>query len=333
MVHALTEELVRRGHEVTLFASGDSITSAQLISITPKALREMKIKDLYGINMWAMLNVGLAYQMQDQFDIIHDHTGYLSLAAANISKTPVVATMHGSFNSSNSKIYQALRNPYVVTISKSQRVVPNLNYAGTVYNGLDMKNYPFADTHDGYLLFVGRICLEKGTHFAVEVAQMLGLPLIIAAKLESTDVPYFREYIEPFLSEQIKWIGEVTEEERNKLMSRALCFLHPATWREPFGLVLIEAMACGCPVIAFNKGSIPELVNNGQTGYVVSDAEEMAEAIIKIDQIDRAQCRKHALQNFSAEKMTDGYEEIYYRILSRAENGHRKNQFPLGIGL
>ena len=317
VVSALTEELVKRGHEVTLFASGDSLTKAKLESVYPRSLREAHLKDIYGINHWSLLNIGLAYELQDDFDIIHDHNAPISLPAANIASTPVVVTMHNAFNADNRKIFQTLRNPHIVTISQSQLYpVPNINHAGTVYNGLDMKHYPFSDENEGYLLFVGRISMEKGTHFAIEAAQQLDKRLIIAAKLENTDRAYFKEYVEPRLSDRIKWVGEVDEEERNKLMSKALCLLHPVTWREPFGLVLIEAMACGCPVVGFNRGSIPEIIKTGQTGYVVEDLEGMIDAVSAIDSIDRALCRSHALEHFSAEKMADGYEAVYKKILT-----------------
>ncbi len=323
MVHALTEELVKRGHEVTLFASGDSITSAKLISVYPKSMREAKLKDLYGLNVYTFLNVGLAYQMQDEFDIIHDHTNHIGLPAANISKTPAVFTMHGNFTIELRKIFQKLTKPYVVTISNAQtKYAPNLNYIGTVYNGLDMEYFPFSEEPDNYLLFVGRISMDKGVHFAIDVALYLDIPLIIAAKLDKADTNYYYNYIEPYLSENIKWIGEVDEEERNRLMSRALAFLHPVTWPEPFGLTLIESMACGCPVIAFNRGSIPEVVEDGRTGFVVNTLEEMIEAVGNIGQINRNECRQYALEKFNAKRMTDGYEEIYRKI-SEKNKRHR----------
>ncbi|OGE75344.1 MAG: hypothetical protein A3C85_02330 [Candidatus Doudnabacteria bacterium RIFCSPHIGHO2_02_FULL_48_21] len=316
MVHALTEELVNRGHDVTLFASGDSITSAKLVSVYPKALRAAKIKEIYGANVHTMLNIGLAYNRQKEFDIIHDHNSILSLPTANACETPVVMTMHAPYTGENRKIFQILRRPFQVSISQSQAyLAPGINHAGTVYNGLPMEHFPFSREHDGYLLFVGRISPEKGVHFAIETAQALNFPLIIAAKLEPTDKNYFYQYVEPHLSEQIQWIGEVDEKERNRLMSRAMCFLHAVTWREPFGLALIEAMACGCPAVAFNKGSIPEIIKNGKTGYVVQDLEGMVDAVSSIDNIDRETCRKYALTNFSAKKMADGYEVIYQKIL------------------
>lgn len=321
VVHALTEELVKRGHDVTLFASGDSITSAKLEFVFPRSLREARIKDLYGANPWTMLNIGHAYDMQDEFDIIHDHLAPLSLPTANIATTPVVATPHGPFNPDNRKIFQTLTSPHIVTISVSQSYpVPLLNYAGTVHNGLPMEHYPFSETHEEFLLFVGRISMEKGVHFAIETAQQLNLPLIIAAKLDKVDLSYFREYVEPHLSEDIKWIGEVNEDKRNELMSKAICFLHPVTWREPFGLTLVEAMACGCPIVAFDRGSIPEIIKHGETGFVVRDIEAMIDAVLNIRTINRKKCRDHALANFNDKKMTDGYEAIYKKILSEKEH-------------
>lgn len=324
VVYELTEELVKRGHDVTLFASGDSTTSAKLISVYPRALREIKMKDLYGPNAFTMLNIGLAYASQKEFDVIHDHNGHLSLPTANICSTPSVFTLHGPINAENRHIFQQLNRPYLATISKAQsKNTTGVNIIGTVYNGLNMENYPFSEENEGYLLFVGRISLEKGVHHAIQVAQYLNLPLIIAAKLESVDMQYFNEYIGPELSEQIKWIGEVTEEERNNLYSKALCFLHPVTWQEPFGLTLIEAMACGCPVVAFNKGSIPEIIADGKTGYVVNDTEEMIEAVTQIKKIDRKLCRAYTLENFNAKRMADGYEKIYQQIITKNQRQNK----------
>lgn len=316
VVHALTEELVRRGHEVTVFASGDSLTSGKLVSICPRSLREAKLRDIYGANIWTLHNIGLAYDRASEFDIIHDHCGYLSLPTANKSQTPVVMTMHGPFTVENRHIFRALRKPYIVTISKSQMIVSDINHAGTIYNGLELHEYPFSERHDGYLLFVGRISREKGVHNAIELAANMDVPLIIAAKLDDVDRPYYHEMIEPYLNDKIRWVGEVDEEERNRLMSRAMCFVHAITWREPFGLTLIEAMACGCPVIAFNYGSIPELVIHGKTGFVVNTMEEMLDTMSEIGSIQRHECRRHALEKFNASVMADGYEKLYQKILS-----------------
>lgn len=312
IVYELTEELVSRGHDVTLFASGDSLTSARLRSVYPRSLREARQKDIYGSNMYTLLNVGLAFSLQDEFDVIHDHTDLISLPTANIARTPVLHTMHGDFNAENRKAFRLFRNVAIATISHAQlHGFADINHAGVVYNGLNMDSYPYGARAGEYLLYVGRITLDKGVHFAVQVAQALDLPLIIAAKLDALDKPYFDEYIEPHLNDRIQWIGEVTQQERNILMSRARCFLHPVTWREPFGLTMIEAMACGCPVVGFNKGSIPEIIVNGITGYVVDEVDEMIEAVRQIDRIDRTACKDHARENFSAKRMAVGYEAIY----------------------
>lgn len=334
MVYALIEELVQLGHDVTLFASGDSQTSAKLSSIFPTSLRAAKVKDVYGTNDYTVMNVLSAYKQQDQFDIIHDHTGNWGLIAAATASTPVVSTLHGPFTTTNRKLYESIADKvHLVAISEGQmKPVPNLPIAGVVYNGLAMDNYPFGNEHKGYLLFVGRISEEKGVHHAIDVAQYLQIPLIIAAKLETNhrpDVEYFKQYVEPRLDGQmVKWIGEVDEQERNILMSQAKCFLHPVSFREPFGLTLIEAMACGCPVVAFGRGSIREVIAQGKTGFVVEDAEEMVEAVANIDVIDRLECRRHALENFNARRMAEGYEQIYQSIIDSKSN---KKQFKTNV--
>ncbi len=320
VIYTLTEELVKRGHEVTLFATGDSKTSARLVSVYPQSLREAKVSDPYGLNVWTTLNVGLAYSRHKEFDVIHDHTDHYGAALANLIETPVVITRHGAFSAEYKKLYKTFQKPYVVSISDAQaKNITDTNYLGTVYNGLKMDHYPFSAKDQGYLLFVGRISIEKGVHYAIQAAQSLQLPLIIAAKLDRVDVPYFKEYIEPQLSEQVVWVGEVNEKERNQLMSHALAFLHPVTWSEPFGLTLIESMACGCPVIAFNKGSIPEILVSGKTGFIVDDTDEMVEAVLNINKISRKMCRDYALENFNEQRMTESYEEIYYEILHQSK--------------
>jgi glycosyltransferase involved in cell wall biosynthesis len=318
IVSVLTEGLVKRGHKVTLFATGDSQTSAELVSVFPKALRAARIEDPYGTNSWSMLEVGTAYEMRRQFDIIHDHIPLMSLPTANISKVPVVYTVHGVLSPELRRLFQKLSRVHAVSISKAQgKAFPKKIHMGTVYHGLHLQEFPFSATHDGYLLFVGRISLDKGTHHAIKVAQLLDLPLIIAAKLDKHDLTYFHEYVAPYLSDTIQYIGEVDEARRNDLMSKAMCLLHPITFSEPFGLTLIEAMACGCPVIAIARGSIPELVKNRKTGYVVRDVQEMIEAVKRVPRISREQCREYSLTNFSADRMIDEYVAIYNKILSK----------------
>lgn len=336
VISALTEELVKRGHEVTLFASGDSLSKAKLSSVYPRSLRTSQVKNVYGTNIWSLLNVGLAYQEADSFDIIHDHNSQnnpVSLPLANVSETPVVMTLHGPLdgdygfnkNGEGYEFFEMYTRPHLVTISKQQRKpAPHLHFAGTVYHGLPMKHYPFSRTHEGYLLFVGRVHLfdgmeEKGLLTAIQVARRLDMPMYIAAKVDKSvnrDVTYFREVIKPLLNDKIRFLGEVDETKRNELMSKAMCVLHPANFAEPFGLTLIESMACGAPVIGMNRGSVPEIVRDGISGYVVDTADEMAQKIMEIKKIDRYKTRKYALERFSVEKMTDGYEEIYQKILA-----------------
>lgn len=328
VISALTEELVRRGHEVTLFASGDSQTKANLLSVYHTSLRKANIENMYGHNIWSLLNVGIAYQMQDQFDVIHDHNSQnnpISLPIANTAKIPVVMTLHGPLTNGYSKAFEFYKKPYLVTISKSQcNYASDLNYIGNVYNGLPMEHYPVYKDSEGYFLFVGRIEVkhgveEKGLLNAIEIAEKVKKPLLIAAKLDSKsegDIIYFKQYIQPRLSDKIRWIGEVNEVERNKLMSKADCLLHPVNWAEPFGLTLIEAMACGCPVIAFNKGSSSEIIVDGTSGFVVNDVQGAVRAVTKLGTIDRINCRKYSINRFSAARMTDEYEHIYQKVLS-----------------
>lgn len=335
VISALTEELVRRGHEVTLFASGDSKTKAKLVSVYPRCLRDSDVENIYGTNIWSLLNVGLAYQEYASFDIIHDHNSQnnpVSLPLANISDTPVVMTLHGPLdgdygfnkNGEGYEFFEMYSRPHLVTISNQQKsVAPHLNFAGTVYHGLPMSHYPFSKKHDGYLLFVGRVHLyngieEKGLLNAIKVAKMLNMPMYIAAKIDKSckeDVRYYNEVIKPLLTDGIQFLGEVDETMRNELMSRAMCVLHAINFAEPFGLTIIESMACGAPVIGFNRGSVPEVIKDGVSGYVVNSLEEMAARVQDINKIDRLATRKYALDRFSVGKMADGYENIYERIL------------------
>ncbi len=322
VVHNLTEELVKLGHDVTLFASGDSKTSAHLVSVTPKSLKDLETADPYGQNILTSQHLGLAYKLQDQFDIIHDHLAPVSLPTANLSKTPVVYTYHGPFTPEVREIFSILNKPYVVTISKKQaeHAGSQINHTKTIYHGMKMDHYPFNNKPEDYLLFVGRITEEKGVHHAIEVAKRVGKKLIIAAKLENTykpDVEYYEKYIKPELNEQIQWIGPVGEDERNELMKNSLCFLHPVTWPEPFGLTLIESMACGTPVIAFGLGSIPEVIADGKTGFVVETVDQMAAAVAKVHTLSREECRKFSLEKYSAKRMALEYLAVYEQILAR----------------
>lgn len=335
VIYALTEELVKRGHDVTLFASGDSHTSANLASVFPVALRKAHIKNIYGHNIWSLMNVGMAYEQQEEFDIIHDHNSQnnpISLPLAHIAATPVVMTLHGPLTNGLAKPFEFYTNPYLVAISGTQRQSnPNLNYIGTVHHGLDMKDYPYRKHPKNYLLFVGRVSIasgieEKGLLHAITVAERLDMKLLIAAKIDDGDpknMRYFNEVIKPHFSSKIRWLGEVDEAQRNKLMSEAYCLLHPVNFPEPFGLTLIEALACGCPVVGFGKGSIPEIIQDRKTGFVVETVSQMIESVKKIPGINRLYCRSYALELFSVAKMTSRYEAIYNRIIDLHKNSPR----------
>lgn len=328
IIYTITEELVNRGHDVTLFSSGDSITSAKLSSVVPFSLREMAVKNPYGLNELCFTHIGTAYSRAHEFDIIHDHNYAISMPTANLSPTPVVSTVHSMFHEDNIPLYQAMNNVNLVTISKSQipQEVPNLNIVGTVYHGLKMDHYPFINSEKRYLLFVGRMSMEKGVHFAIEAAQKLDLPLKIIARIADFELDYFNLYVKPKLKDsRIELIGEVDEDTRNEYMSNALAVLHPVTWPEPFGLTMIESMACGTPVIGFRNGSIPEVIKDGVSGYVVDNLDEMVDAVKQIKNIKRNECREYVLTTFSVERMVDCYEKIYRNILT---NKVRKVKVP-----
>lgn len=335
VIHTLTEELVRRGHKVTLFASGNSHTSARLISVIKHSREVYKTLDPFGLNELTLLNLSVAYQHQQEFDIIHDHVAPMSAPFANASLTPVLLTQHGPFTQNAKKLYRSLPNIHIATISNAQNEnIHETNIVGTIYHGLHMNDYPFSKKHKNYLLFVGRISMEKGVHIAIKVAIELQIPIILAAKLDEVERSYFEKFIKPHLANPlVTWVGEVSEEKRNKLMSRALCLLHPVTWPEPFGLSLIEAMGYGCPVVAYKNGSIPEIILHGKTGYVVGSIVEMVNAVKKISVINRETCREYALQKFSTQKMVDGYEALYHRLIAEKymvktkKNGHLVPQF------
>ncbi len=325
VIYHLTEELVKKGHDVTLFASGDSITSAKLVSVYPISLRRAKVKDLYGFNIHSMANMGLAYSMQDQFDVIHDHNPHMSLPTANLATTPVVMTWHGPYFPDMREYFSNFPKTNLVSISNAQAAsAPELRFVGNVYNGLDLENCSFSKNHKGYILYVGRIDMEKGTHIAIDAAAKLKKKLIIAGKLDD-EIPHIKEYFVKYVRDRLKkhkkyvtWVGEVNDRQRNNLMKNSLCLVHPITWPEPFGLTLIESMACGAPVVAYNLGSIPEVIQHGQTGFVVDNFKQLLAAINRTDTLNRERCRSYAVANFNAKRMADGYEAVYKKVL--AEN-------------
>jgi glycosyltransferase involved in cell wall biosynthesis len=330
VVGLLCDELVRRGHEVTLFASGDSITLASLESVHPQALRlDPTVKEH---NIYEMLQLSRVYERASEFDIIHSHMGCAALPFANMAKTPTVHTLHGIFTPDNEKLYMhAHRQPYV-SISNAQRQHRlNLNCVATVYNGINTSIYEFHEqpSDPPYLAFLGRLSPEKGPHLAIEIAKRTGWHLKMAGKVDIVDVEYFEQQIKPHIDgKQIEYLGEANHVQKCALMGGAVATLFPITWREPFGLVMIESMAVGTPVIAMALGSVPEVIAHGKTGFLCHNVEDAIAALAQVEQLDRRACREHVISNFSAERMTDGYLEVYQKILEKrfAQNGHVKSR-------
>lgn len=326
VVGLLTDELVARGHDVTLFASGDSITSAKLVSVHHQALRlDATIGEP---SIYEMLQLAQVYERAEEFDLIHSHMGCATLPFSKLTKTPTIHTLHGIFTPDNEKMFaHAKAQPYA-SISNAQREARlELNYVATVYNGIDVSMHHFFPTPDepAYLAFLGRISPEKGPHNAIAIAKAAGLPLKMAGKIDPVDVEYFDRQIKPHIDGgQIQFLGEADHFMKNELMGRAIATLFPITWREPFGLVTIESMAAGTPVIAMNLGSVPEIVVDGVSGYICNTIEDCVAAVGKIADISRSGCREYVARRFGVEQMAAGYEEIYRQILADkfAQNGH-----------
>jgi glycosyltransferase involved in cell wall biosynthesis len=319
IVSLLTDELVRRGHEVTLFASGDSITKASLVSFHDRALRlDKSVKEP---SVYEQMMLSHVYQHAHEFDIIHSHVGCPALPFAAFVKTPTVHTTHGIFTPDNEKLFRHFAEHSYVSISESQREHRlGLNYIHTVYNGIDTNIYPFQDkpSQPAYLAFVGRLSPEKGPQEAIAIAQAVGLPLKMAGKIDVVDQAFYEEHLLPLIDgDQIQYLGEVSHEQKVELLAGATVTLFPITWREPFGLVMIESMATGTPVIGMALGSVPEVIEHGKTGFVCDSCEEMAAAVLSAIKLDRGACREHVLNRFNVQKMTDEYERAYRMVLGQ----------------
>ena len=328
IVGLLTDELVKRGHDVTLFASGDSITRAKLSAVHPQALRlDPSVREC---GIYEMLQLAQVYERAGEFDLIHSHIGCSALPYTRLTKTPTVHTLHGIFTPDNQKMYgYAKAQPYV-SISDAQREPRlGLNCVASVYNSIDVASHKFFPTPDepAYLAFLGRISPEKGPKQAIEIAKATGIPLKMAGKIDPVDVEFFNREIKHLIDgEFIQFLGEADHEMKNNLMGRAIATLFPIQWREPFGLVTIESMAAGTPVIAMGLGAVPEILAHGYSGFICNDVAECIAAVSQIPSISRLACREYVENNFGVDSMTNGYEAVYQAVLAEkfSRNGYSK---------
>jgi glycosyltransferase involved in cell wall biosynthesis len=307
VVSLLTEGLVARGYDVTLFATGDSETSGKLRSVCAQGYEE----DSSIIpKVWESLHISELFDHADDFDIIHNHFDFLPLTYTGLIQTPVVTTIHGFSSPGILPVYKKYnRSVFYVSISNADRA-PELDYIKTIYHGIDLQQFDFQPEPDDYLLFFGRIHPDKGAKEAIEIARACNKPLILAGIIQDED--YYQENVQPYLdNSQVVYIGSVGPLQRSVLLGKASALLHPIHFDEPFGLSIIEAMACGTPVIAFNRGSMPELIEHGKTGFLVSGCQEAIEHIDRIETISRADCRRIVEDRFTADRMVEEYGDVY----------------------
>jgi len=316
VVALLADELAARGHDVTLFASGGSVTKAKLDSVFDPAPGPTKIGDTY----LEVMHAFHAYERAGEFDVIHDHSGMVGLAIAASVGHNVVHTVHGPLIEDALRWYRMVsgRVDFVAISDSQMKPGPDLSWAGRVYNGIPVERYPFRTDKEDFLLFVGRVNREKGPEVAVDVARRTGARLVMAAAIkEKFEQAYWDENVKPILTGKEEILGEITVDEKADLMARARAVLFPIQWEEPFGLVMAEANACGTPVLAFPRGAVPEVIADGETGFLCADAAAMSEAVGRVEEIDPHACRARVEKMFSAQAMTSGYEDVYARVLAR----------------
>jgi glycosyltransferase involved in cell wall biosynthesis len=318
IVSYLTEELVRAGHDVTLFASGDSITQARLIAGCARSLRlDRRCVDHLAHHVVMLDRV---FQHAHEFDVVHFHIDYLHFPFVRRSSVPHVTTLHGRLDMPDlAAVYEQFRDLPIISISNAQREpLPWANWWGTIYHGLPQDLFHFRPNRGSYLAFLGRIAPEKRLDRAIEIAKRAGMPLKIAAKVDRADKRYFKRVIEPLLhGSSVEWIGEISDEQKGEFLGNAYALLFPIDWPEPFGLVMIEAMACGTPVIAYDDGSVPEVLEEGRTGLIVKNLEDATEAVHRVASLSRARCRRVFEKRFTATRMASDYVKIYTRMSER----------------
>jgi glycosyltransferase involved in cell wall biosynthesis len=317
VVSSLTEELVAMGHDVTLFASGDSITDARLEAVWPRALRlDPDVRDWVATYMVMMEYVA---RRADRFDVLHFHTDYFPNSIFSRQSVPFLTTLHGRLDLPEfGAVYRMFPNVPLVSISDSQRApLPGVGWAGTVYHGMPEKRLmPLPVENRDYFAFLGRISPEKGIERAIEIAGRCGVKLKVAAKVDKADADYFKAHVEPLLATaNVEFIGEINDAQKPAFLSGARALLFPIDWPEPFGLVMIEAMACGCPVIAMRRGSVPEVMDHGLTGFIVDSVDEAVAACGRLDELDRGKVRAQFEKRFTARRMAEDYVEMYTQLI------------------
>jgi glycosyltransferase involved in cell wall biosynthesis len=329
VVSYLTEELVRRGHDVTLFASADSRTSARLVSCCPRALRlDRGCRDPLAHHL---IMLDMVFERETEFDLIHLHCDYLHFPLSRRSAVPTVSTLHGRLDLPDlAPLYRRFHREPVISISDAQRrPLPRANWVGTVHHGLPRDSYAPGKPAGGYLAFLGRISPEKRLDRAIAIAERAGLPIRIGAKVDPNDREYHEREIRSLLERPgVEFLGEVGEREKRELLGGALALLFPIDWPEPFGLVLIEAMACGTPVIAFPHGSVPEIIEDGVTGFLVNDVAAAVPAVGELHQISRKRCRQEFERRFTDAHMAERYLAIYRQMTASIRGDYQSDEPP-----
>ena len=319
IVSYLTEELVRAGHDVTLFGSGDSVTSARLIAPIRRSLRKNeRCKDPVARELILIDHV---VEHASEFDVIHFHTGYPHFAICRYLPVPHVTTLHCRLDLPDFvAVHERFGDVPLISISNAQRApINSANWQATIYHGLPENLFRFYPDRGDYLAFLGRISPEKGADRAIEIAKRVNMPLKIAAKVDRADRRYFKRVVEPQLNDRhVEWVGEITDKQKNEFLGEAYALLFPIDWPEPFGLVMIEAMACGTPVIACDRGSVPEVMENGITGFVVRDLDEAVEATRRVRDLSRAGCSDVFEKRFTAGRMADDYVDVYEEMVRQS---------------
>jgi glycosyltransferase involved in cell wall biosynthesis len=325
VIWTLTEELVKRGHDVTLFASGDSRTSARLVPVVPRGLWHQRPQYTDFGPFWAV-TLGRMWREIESFDVVHSHLDYMGFPAARGAPRPIVTTLHGRLDLPELEaLYDEFRDIPLVSISDSQRApVPQANWVSTIYHGIPIDEYTFRPEPGRYLAFLGRVSPDKGVDTAIRVAINSGWPIRIAARMPlpykdnpevRRDWQYYENEVQPLLQgPNVELIGQVADAQKDEFLGNAAALLFPIRWPEPFGLVMVEALACGTPVLALRAGSVPEIIQDGVTGFVRDTEEELTEALQRLGEIDRARCRAEVEGRFSAACMAEQYEQLYTRL-------------------